>query len=1170
MARSRKRIKKVGKPREEGSPEEKKDIDRNDEFGNNDEMEIENNNEMMGEENSKNFDKLHEIRSPSKCRFKSINKRGKEAEAGVITRVHVENFMCHRKLKVDLCRNVNFIYGQNGSGKSAILAAIQICLGAGARRTHRARNLKDLIRKEAGQDVQGAKIRVEILNEGSDGYRRDVYGDRIVVERCISRSGYNGYKLLGADMKEKSRLRKDLDEMLDQLNIQVENPVVVLDQEEAKKFLNGKAESKYDFFMKATELERMDRHYATTADNIDVLEALSNKQKKDLSGAESEVKRLEQQWKECQELDQMEDKIADFKVKYAWSLYNHQCQTLKEQESILKNLESKKRKKLDELESFAKDDSGEEETALKDRIEELAKEAQVVAKLKRELDCEYRSHLEPVKKLEVEKKNLKRNLKDAKRRYQQASKRLQDTRRQILETAGAAESEEAKRTQNLMNTESKLKEAKETLTSLKEEVSLAHKYYEELEPRVENAKNNHSTLNSKHFAINKKLRDLQSSEANSVSVFGQKCALMQRKVGETRFKGPVIGPLGAFIKIVPGKEHLAKIAELAIGNGVLDRFIVTNAEDRQTFDRLRRSLNCRSRDCNVFEQEVENRYPVPTPPSGVDTVASVLNITNDVVFNCLVNNANIDLIAVSESKGASERALLGKDNRGRDIIKCGKIRRVYFLPDGDFWQINSGNRTMISNDRGAASLRQSIGIDRSEAILQIQSELEEIDIELKDAKEFHNKKLREQKNTKIKWNELNRSARQQTKFIEDLQDRLETLRSEAEVADNVVIDTTELEEDVATAEDEIEQINQKEVEIRDQIDQLSPAIQEIESRKKQNHKKSSKIDSDLQKTENNLETYVKIRTINENKLEKKREKIETLSNTIELQMKNIADASETVDRYCKKAKSISLTINRKKQSKSQLLQQQENDMEAENDEELENIQPVRTERESNHYKAKIDQMNRKLERERTKRGINDNPDILFEKYQRGKSDLDSKLVTIEKTQENANKLRKDLKSRKKLWKDFRDSISYSTDTLFDGILNRKGSSGSLDIIHKDRTLNLTVQKDNTNQNSQTKDVKSLSGGEKSYATLALLLALGESIETPFRVMDEFDVYLDPVSRKIALDTMIETAKSMAHRQFIFITPQDLSALTQDPNLRIIRLRAPERNKNASGLIQQTF
>ena len=48
----------------------------------------------------------------------------------------------------------------------------------------------------------------------------------------------------------------------------------------------------------------------------------------------------------------------------------------------------------------------------------------------------------------------------------------------------------------------------------------------------------------------------------------------------------------------------------------------------------------------------------------------------------------------------------------------------------------------------------------------------------------------------------------------------------------------------------------------------------------------------------------------------------------------------------------------------------------------------------------------------------------------------------------------------------------------------------------------------------------VSGGERSFTTLSLLLALGEMLETPFRVMDEFDVFLDPMSRKIALNTMV--------------------------------------------------
>jgi AAA domain len=48
---------------------------------------------------------------------RNVNVVGKPPEAGIILKIYVENFMCHRKLTVDLCRNVNFIYGQNGSGK---------------------------------------------------------------------------------------------------------------------------------------------------------------------------------------------------------------------------------------------------------------------------------------------------------------------------------------------------------------------------------------------------------------------------------------------------------------------------------------------------------------------------------------------------------------------------------------------------------------------------------------------------------------------------------------------------------------------------------------------------------------------------------------------------------------------------------------------------------------------------------------------------------------------------------------------------------------------------------------------------------------------------------------------------------------------------------------------
>lgn len=241
--------------------------------------------------------------------------------------------MCHQKLTISLCDNVNFIHGQNGSGKSAILAALQICLGAGAKRTHRARNLKDLVRKEGGATT--AKVRVTLLNKGPDAFQHDIYGDTITVERSIPLGGgFNGYKLLGHDMLEKSRKKADLNLLLDQLNIQVENPVAVLDQEEAKKFLTGKAEDKYEFFLKATDLERLDRKYSAAVDHINELDMAYHQMQRNITPMSNNVKELQHEWEEFQKLEKLVNNVAKTEVKYAWSLYTQKMNLLEEEQHV--------------------------------------------------------------------------------------------------------------------------------------------------------------------------------------------------------------------------------------------------------------------------------------------------------------------------------------------------------------------------------------------------------------------------------------------------------------------------------------------------------------------------------------------------------------------------------------------------------------------------------------------------------------------------------------------------------------------------------------------------------------------------------------------------------------------------------------------------------------------
>lgn len=55
--------------------------------------------------------------------------------------------MCHKFLQIDLGPKINFIIGHNGSGKSAILTAITVALGANASATNRGKSVSSFIKE---------------------------------------------------------------------------------------------------------------------------------------------------------------------------------------------------------------------------------------------------------------------------------------------------------------------------------------------------------------------------------------------------------------------------------------------------------------------------------------------------------------------------------------------------------------------------------------------------------------------------------------------------------------------------------------------------------------------------------------------------------------------------------------------------------------------------------------------------------------------------------------------------------------------------------------------------------------------------------------------------------------------------------------------------------------
>lgn len=98
-------------------------------------------------------------------------------------------------------------------------------------------------------------------------------------------------------------------------------------------------------------------------------------------------------------------------------------------------------------------------------------------------------------------------------------------------------------------------------------------------------------------------------------------------------------------------------------------------------------------------------------------------------------------------------------------------------------------------------------------------------------------------------------------------------------------------------------------------------------------------------------------------------------------------------------------------------------------------------------------------------------------------------------------LRKSLLIRMDRWHEFRRHIALRCKLVFQFHLSQRGYYGKVLFDHVHQTLQLKVQTDDqTLTQGRDKDPRSLSGGEKSFSTICLLLSLWDSIGCPLRCL----------------------------------------------------------------------
>lgn len=127
-------------------------------------------------------------------------------------------------------------------------------------------------------------------------------------------------------------------------------------------------------------------------------------------------------------------------------------------------------------------------------------------------------------------------------------------------------------------------------------------------------------------------------------------------------------------------------------------------------------------------------------------------------------------------------------------------------------------------------------------------------------------------------------------------------------------------------------------------------------------------------------------------------------------------------------------------------------------------------------------------------------------------------------------------------------------------LQERGFNGSLEIDNSEGLLTMKIAP-SSSENFQKQDVSTLSGGEKSFTQIALLVSIWQTMKSRILALDEFDVFMDKVNREISLKLVSESLARLNQTQSIFITPQDMdqSAIDlSDKNVRIFRMHPPVR------------
>ncbi|EYC23319.1 hypothetical protein Y032_0015g2587 [Ancylostoma ceylanicum] len=1086
-----------------------------------------------------------ELNGAVKVRRISINsatgasepKRAYTEVSGRIAGVELENFMCHGHLKVDFETSDNncfYIGGPNGSGKSALFASLNIGLGGRGNNNDRGNSVKSYIKEGRSK----AKIRLILTNTGL-GSHPD-YGDYIVVERTITPSAstyaLKSIKGLGRNRHEVlvSKKKTDLDQLLVRYGIQLNNPIFWMSQDRSRHFLHQmKPDRLYQIFMCATELEHTKACYEQCAVIVSSIESMCRSMKGEF---ERQKRRYQTMVEERRRLRGIQD-MRNQQSTIGWMLLWCPLRDVLEKIQIL---EKKREKFLEESEHLQKRI---QETAAK-KDEFILEASSVRQKINEEGDIlqalkgKMRLKESKIRDLQSEISNQ-----DSKRRGMERSRGSFEQRKQrIIEQIAKFEEESQceKRKEEAAATQVKMEKITNKETELVERLRLAQQQRDELQRLHEQAVSdqNEAVRESRKVStqVNELEQELHRSEItakNAVMRFGENIPkiLEIMNANADKFEHVPRGPIGMYMKLRDRKWTFA-VEEAT--RRLLTSFVFHSKRDHQTFERMMRA----NRVTGALPNAIFTRFTTPPhdvranePSSEWETILQVVEITDNVVRNVLIDMASVEGTVLLNSDQDARRIMdgmcpdkcvraytttggmaMGRNRRGEGFYRfyaCRTPPRAVLLSEQD-----------ASVDSSAMKAELKRLQDKSKGM---QERIKKATAEAAQAQRELGKALQSYSAIETDLNRLRSQYRSLERRLEQLEmdDDMSVVENMRKSLDELNIQIAELEEEflkldeeTSQKQSEIRQINEELKEIKADFAEAKKRVTELENEEEDIRAKirgvDTAVDADRTRQDRLRESILKMDASHKELEEEKATAEERAKRSEELptppsmtnppDMDQLGDTAELDEQY----KTLTMKIHSAEKIMGNVVT-------------AEQLQEFKDnyERMKKHYLV-LKGLNKKL----------------------------SECIRI----------------RNEKFPIMCHAITMRLKMTFQRLMATRSYHGNLLVDRQKGVINISVathQKDDDSQaaaKSVVQDLRGLSGGERSFTTACFIMALWEIMEAPFRCMDEFDVFMDMINRRVVMDLLVNLAtEQYSHNQFIFFTPQGIKELGERDRVQVFEM-----------------